>query len=216
MRVKDSVFKEFKLYAVTDIQQVNLDVLDRIDAAYRGGADIVQLRSKTVSDSELYYLGLKIREIADRYAKLFFVNDRVDLACAVAADGVHLGQEDLPLARVKEICIRAGQHLWIGKSTHSLEQALSAEKEGADYIGVGPVFATPTKAHYPAVGTGLVSEVAKAVKIPFVPIGGINEQNMESVLKAGARRVAFVRAIFQNRSVYEATKRLREKIEKFS
>jgi thiamine-phosphate pyrophosphorylase len=214
MNWKKQVFENFKLYAITDLKSPDPSWVEKIAAAFRGGADIVQLRSKTLSDRELYALGLQIRELANSYKKLFFVNDRLDLALAVEADGIHLGQEDLPIAAVRRICQQARYSLCIGKSTHSLEQAVAAEKEGANYVGVGPIFGTPTKPDYQPVGLGLIRKVQAAVKIPFVAIGGIDETNLASVLEAGASRIALVRAIFGAEDIYEAAKKLREQIEK--
>lgn len=207
MNWKNKVFKNFKLYVVTDIRGEDPSLLEKVEAAYRGGADIVQLRSKTLSDAALYRLGLKWRKIADRYRKLFFVNDRLDLALAVGADGVHLGQEDLPMKGVRKILARGP--LFIGRSTHSLEQALSAVKEGVDYIGVGPIFETPTKPTYCPVGLDLIRQVQKKVRIPFVCIGGIDPTNIREVLKAGASRVAVVRAVFGAGDVERATRELK-------
>jgi thiamine-phosphate pyrophosphorylase len=122
---------------------------------------------------------------------LFVVNDRLDVAMAVEADGVHLGQVDLPVA--------AARRLWpgriLGRSTHSLSQAVEAEREGADYLGVGPVFATPTKPGRPAVGLGYVGSAAAQVRVPWFAIGGIDTSNVAAVVSAGARRVAVVRAV---------------------
>ncbi|MDD5218763.1 MAG: thiamine phosphate synthase [Candidatus Omnitrophica bacterium] len=213
MNWKKTVFLNFNLYAVTDIPGPDARILDKIEQAYRGGADIVQLRSKALSDAELYRLGLAIRPLADRYQKLFFINDRVDLALACQADGVHLGQDDMPVGAARAMAERHGAEFWIGKSTHSIEQALEAAGEGADYIGVGPVYATPTKPGRPAVGLELVKAVSQKVKIPFVAIGGIHGQNIREVLAAGASRVAVVRAIFSSEDIYESTQRLRNKIE---
>ena len=216
MSWKKRAFENFKLYAVTDLQSESVEILKKIEAAYRGGADIVQLRSKMLSDQFLLGLGLKIRKMATHYRKLFFVNDRPDLAILTFADGIHLGQEDLSIRAVRGFAQRSGLPLWIGKSTHRLSQALAAVKEGADYIGVGPIFATPTKPDYPTTGPEFIRQISGRIKIPYVAIGGINETNMDEVLRAGARRVAVVRAIWGADNVYRATKELREKIENFS
>ena len=210
MNWKKAVFENFKLYAVTNIQAADTGVLQKIDAAYRGGADIVQLRTKHMTDRALMELGKEIRKIADRERKLFFVNDRLDIALGAAADGVHLGQDDLPVEDARRLCRRAGARMWIGKSTHSLEQATNAEKEGADYIGVGPVFETPAKPGRKPVGVDLVSQVSTRVRIPFVAIGGIDSTNIERVLAAGATRIAAVRAIFAASDPGEAARRLRQ------
>ena len=211
MNWKKSAFKNFKLYAVTDIRDEDPEILKKVEAAYRGGADIVQLRSKTLSDAALYRIGIQWRKIADRLRKLFFVNDRVELALRVEADGLHLGQDDLSLEELRKIV--AGRQLFVGRSTHSLEQALRGGEEGVDYIGVGPIFETPTKPAYKPVGLELIQEVKKRVQIPFVCIGGINPTNVREVVEAGGSRVAVVRAIFEAQDVLAATRELRQALE---
>lgn len=206
MNWKKRVFENFKLVAVTDLTDASPRTLRKIEQAYRGGADMVQLRTKVLSDADFYRLGVAAREIANRCRKLLFVNDRPDLALAIQADGVHVGQDDLPLESVRRILGR--NKIYVGRSTHSLRQALMAEKEGSDYIGVGPIFATPTKPHYRAVGFGLIRQVERRVRIPFVCIGGINAENLAAVLEAGAWRVAVVRAIFGAPDVYRAARQL--------
>lgn len=213
MNWKKKVFENFRLYAVTDLREEDPQIFEKVKAAYRGGADMVQLRSKNLSDRALYEIGLRFRKIADRFRKLFFVNDRVDLALAVGADGVHLGQEDLSMEGVRKIYPRGD--IFIGKSTHSLAQALQAQKEGADYIGVGPVFKTPTKPNYQPVGLELIRQVNKRVCIPFVCIGGIDPANIGEVLQAGGTRVAAVRAVFDAPNVYKAAQTFRTALEEY-
>ena len=210
---KEKVFKNFSLYAVTDLQSEGAEVLRKIEQAYRGGTDIVQLRSKMLSDAALIRLGLKIRKIATRQKKLFFINDRVDLALATGAEGVHLGQNDMPVCVARALARRAGRKLWIGRSTHSLSQALAAVKEGADYIGVGPVFATPTKPHAKSVGLKFVKQAAARIRIPWVAIGGIDLGNLQSARGAGATRVAVVRAIFAAKDPENAAREFKLQLE---
>ena len=213
MSSKKKLFENFNLYAVTDIQSYSPDILSKIDRAFQGGVGIVQLRSKHLTAKEMIRLGTKIREIARVHQKGFVVNDRVDIAIAVNADGVHLGQEDLPVSTAREMIQSMGASLCIGKSTHSLEQALAAEEEGADYVGVGPVFNTPTKPDYPPVGIELVKQVRAKIRVPFTAIGGINVTNMLEVLEGGAHGVAVVRAVFGSEDPFYAAKKLREKYE---
>ncbi len=213
MSWKEKVFQNFKLLAVTDLQSSSAAELDKIEAAYQGGADIVQLRSKKLTDGELYRLGIQMRGIADRYQKLYFVNDRLDIALATQADGIHLGQDDLPVFAAREICKKIGRSLWIGKSTHSIEQARQAILEKPDYIGVGPVFATPTKPGYRPAGIEYVRQAAEEFLIPFVAIGGIDSGNLKQVLEAGATRIAVVRAVFAAADAREATHQLKKEIE---
>lgn len=206
---KEKIFANFRLYAVTDLKSESEAMLRKIEAAYRGGADIVQLRSKTLSDAALIRIGLRIKTIAAKYQKLFFVNDRVDIALATGADGVHLGQDDMPVSVARNLLKQAGRKVWIGKSTHSLKQALAAVREGADYIGVGPVFATPTKPHAKSVGLKFVKQAAKNIRIPWVAIGGIDLGNIRDVAAAGATRVAVVRAVFSAQNSEIAAQKLK-------
>ncbi len=215
MNWKEKVFRNFKLYAVTDLKSASDVELRKVEAAYRGGVDIVQLRSKALSDADLYLMGVKIRKIADRHKKLFFVNDRPDIAVLVKADGVHLGQDDLSIDSVRKYFRKSNIRMWIGKSTHSLKQALDAQAEKVDYIGVGPVFETPTKPNYVPVGLRLIKKVSAAIRLPFVAIGGIDESNLETVLRSGAKRIAVVRAIFAQERIENAARRFCSKIEEF-
>ena len=211
---REKVFSDFQLYAVTDLQSEGIDGLRKIEQAYRGGADIVQLRSKMLSDAALIRLGLKIRKIAEKFRKLFFINDRVDLALVTGADGVHLGQDDMPVRMARRMVAQAGKKFWIGKSTHSLSQALAAVKETADYIGVGPVFATPTKPHAKSVGLKFVKQAAARIRIPWVAIGGIDRGNIADVTGAGATRIAVVRAIFAAKDPASAARELKLQLER--
>src|SRR5579872_2600562 len=182
-----------------------------VKAACEGGADVVQFRDKTLSWKERYEVAGQLRKICRNYQVLFIVNDAVDMALAVQADGVHLGQDDLPQAVAKELVQRGGvKDFLIGRSTHSLEQALQAEREGADYIGIGPVFSTPTKPTYDPVGLELLHQVTARVGTPHVAIGGIDAGNVEQVLAAGADRVAVVRAICGATPIFEACRALKQ------
>jgi thiamine-phosphate pyrophosphorylase len=210
---KEKVFEGFRLYAVTDLRVEGSDDLKKIEAAFRGGADIVQLRSKALTDAALIRLGCRIRKIAEKAHKLFFMNDRLDLALATGADGVHLGQEDMPILEARKLAQQVGRKLWIGKSTHSLKQAMAAVREGADYIGVGPVFATPTKPHVMSVGLRFVKQAAMKVRIPWVAIGGIDLGNICDVTAAGATRIAVVRAIFAAQDPASAARKLIHQME---
>jgi len=174
-----------RLYFICDITH-----LDALEPALRGGVDIFQLRDKDASDDELLRAAQHARSLCDRHGALFVLNDRPDLAVAVRADGVHLGQDDMPLEEARAI---VGPEMLIGRSTHSAEQIDHAH--GADYIGVGPVHATPTKLGRPAVGLDLVRHATACAAVPFFAIGGIDETNIGAVAAAGATRAAVVRAI---------------------
>ena len=207
---KKKVFEGFRLYAVTDLKIESPDVLKKIEQAYRGGTDIVQLRSKVLADAPLIRLGQRIKQIADKNRKLFFMNDRLDLALVTGAEGVHLGQDDMPVHVARRLAQQAGRKIWVGKSTHNMKQALAAVSEGADYIGVGPIFATPTKPHAKSVGLRFVRQAAARIRIPWVAIGGIDLGNIRDVTRAGAARVAAVRAIFGARDPEKAARLMKE------
>lgn len=170
-----------------------VDVLLRAAAQ---GVQMIQLRDKQSSSRQLIEKANQINtQLANIPQKVFFIiNDRPDIARLTGADGVHIGQEDMTVAQARQIL---GRPALVGKSTHALEQALAAYSDGADYIGVGPVWATPTKVGREAVGLDYVRQVAAQVRIPFVAIGGINLDNVDQVMAAGATCIAFVRATDQ-------------------
>jgi thiamine-phosphate pyrophosphorylase len=155
-----------------------------------GGARLLQLRWKDAPAGELVAIARQLRELTREAGALFFVNDRADLAALALADGVHLGQDDLPLAEARRL-LPAGA--WIGASTHDLSQAIAAERAGADYLGFGPLFATETKATgYSARGLERLAAVRAAVRLPIVAIGGIRQDSAASALAAGADAVAMI------------------------
>jgi len=174
--------------------------------ACKGGAKILQYREKRISRKEMLGIALKIREITRQTNTIFIVNDFIDIALLSGADGVHLGQDDIPISKARELTPKG---FIIGVSTHSLEQALEAEKQGADYIGSGPVFATPTKENYIPIGMSTLKEVLNAVQIPVVAIGGIDTDNIRELYDLGARNFAMVRAFQHNtRLVVEKVNKL--------
>lgn len=191
--MKKNLFANRHLYLVTNLKKHDPSIFKKADSALKGGADILQLRSKTLLDGAFLEIGEKLKKIAHSRRKLFIVNDRPHIAKLLKADGLHLGQDDLPIKEARKI---VGSRMIIGKSTHSLKQAVAAEKEEPDYIGVGPIYATPTKPNYKYVGLELIRQVSKKVKLPFVAIGGIDSNNVAEVVRSGARCVALVRAIF--------------------
>jgi thiamine-phosphate pyrophosphorylase len=166
-----------------------------LEAALRGGVDIVQLRIKDATDEHLVATGRRYAEVCAAHGALFVVNDRPDLVAEVDADGVHVGQDDMAVASARAI---VGPDLLIGLSTHSPEQVDAAGRVDVDYIGVGPVHETPTKPGRPAVGLELVRYAAAAGARPFFAIGGIDVGNVGAVAGAGAKRVAVVRALTQS------------------
>jgi thiamine-phosphate pyrophosphorylase len=213
MNWKQKVFNTFRLYAVTDLKDSKKNILKKIEKAYAAGVDIVQLRSKVLMDAELVRIGLEIRKIAHAQKKLFFVNDRLDIALALQADGLHIGQHDMPVSEVRKICKRCRVDLFLGKSTHSLTQAVRSAQEDVDYIGIGPIYATPTKKDYIPIGLSLINKVQSRVSKPCVAIGGIDHTTINDVLKSGAKRIAVVRAVFGSGDVSKAVRQLKRSIE---
>ena len=179
------------LYLVTSPSE---DLFNIVEAAIEGGLTLVQYRDKTADDSLRVQQAQKLCQICHQYGALFIVNDRVDLALAVDADGVHLGQEDMPIATARQLL---GPQRLIGRSTTNSEELQSAIQEGADYIGVGPVYETPTKVGKAAAGLDYIRYAAAHASVPWFAIGGIDVNNVNDVILAGAERVAVVRALME-------------------
>jgi thiamine-phosphate pyrophosphorylase len=172
-----------RLYLIT---AARADLAGFLEASVRGGVDIVQIRDKALSDGALLSVLETARDLTRRLGVPLVVNDRPDLALLVEADYVHVGQDDLPVAAVRRL------GLGVGQSTHA---APELDRTHADYAGVGPVYATPTKAGRPAVGLQLVAYAAKHARVPWFAIGGVDVSNVSDVVAAGAKRIAVVRAI---------------------
>lgn len=191
--------KNFRLYAITGEQfHPGRDLIEVMEEAILGGVDIIQLRDKKSGKDELLRKAKALRELTRRHGVTFIVNDHIDIALEADADGVHLGQGDMPLPEARKI---VGDKI-IGISTHAIEEALLAERQGADYIGVGPVFPTKTKEDVVApVTVSYVREVAQRIRIPFVAIGGIKLHNVDEVIRAGATRICAVSEIVGSRDV---------------
>ncbi|MEA2214124.1 MAG: thiamine-phosphate pyrophosphorylase [Solirubrobacteraceae bacterium] len=174
--------------------------------ALAGGVDIVQLRIKHGSDEEILTAARRFRAVCDEHGALLIINDRPDLAVAVGADGVHVGQDDISVAAARAA---VGPERLVGLSTHTAAQVDAANQAGIDYIGVGPVHATPTKPGRPAVGLDLVRHAAVHSSVPFFAIGGVDPGTVAAVREAGARRVAVVRALSQARDPQATARELR-------
>jgi thiamine-phosphate pyrophosphorylase len=177
-----------------------------LEAALRGGVDIVQLRIKQGADEAVLSAAGRFKQACERHGALFIVNDRPDLALAVDADGVHVGQDDASVADARAV---VGAERLVGLSTHSPAQIDAAD---ADYIGVGPVYATPTKPGRQAVGLGLVRHAASHAAMPFFAIGGIGAAEASAVREAGARRIAVVRALTEADDPERTARRLRARV----
>ncbi len=198
----------FELYAVTDRDLLgNTSEVQAARLCYEGGADVVQLRAKNVDGRELLAVAKEMQKIAEEYCKFFIVDDRVDVAVLAGADGVHIGQSDIPVAEARRIC---GDDMIIGVSVSTVEEAVKAVEDGADYLGIGPIFSTKTKADAgDALGLDAIYDIRKAVDVPVVGIGGINKGNLLDVLHAGADGVAVVSAIMAQKDIKAATHELK-------
>lgn len=197
-----------RLYLITGDRGDEVETARIVEAALEGGASVIQLRKKSMPMAEQYRLALALRILTREHEALLIINDHADLAIAADADGVHLGQDDLPPAAVRSL--PGFEARLIGRSTHSFAQAQLAVHDGADYVAVGPVYPTPTKEGRPAVGTALVSRVAGIIDRPWVAVGGIELDNVATVVDAGAAAVAVVRAVYDAADPAEAARRLHE------
>jgi len=196
-----SVLSECRLYGILDLGYVEARDTARIVAQMiEGGVDLIQLRGKNKSIEELVELSKELHELTAKSATPLIVNDYAEVASSTPAEGVHVGQDDdsIEIARQK-----AGREILIGKSTHSLEQARVAQREGADYIGFGPIFATPTKPDYAPIGLENIRRVHAEVNLPIFCIGGINVDNLQSVIDAGAKRVVMVSALLKAHNIVD-------------
>ncbi|MGB9715612.1 MAG: thiamine phosphate synthase [Thermodesulfovibrionales bacterium] len=179
---------------ITDPVLSNLSFEDMARKVLEGGVRWIQYRDKFKTRREIFEEALRLRRLTTEYNAIYIVNDYVDIAYCAEADGVHLGQDDLPLKEARKI---VGKKKIIGLSTHNLAQAIEAEKEGADYIGFGPVFKTTTKDAGKPKGLEILQEVKAKVKIPVVAIGGINLENIMSVLSTGVDAIAVASGILK-------------------
>jgi thiamine-phosphate pyrophosphorylase len=176
------------------------DVVRVAEAMIDGGVDLIQLRGKQRFVDELVDLAVQLHELTFRCSTPLIVNDHAEIAAKVPVEGVHVGQDDdsIDVARTK-----TGRNILVGKSTHNFEQALAAQHEGADYIGFGPIFATPTKPDYQPIGLKQVESVHRNVALPIFCIGGIKIDNLERVIAAGARRIAIVSGLLKAPDIAE-------------
>lgn len=194
-----------RLYTILDLGYIAID--DAEDVANKlieGGADVVQVRGKNLDTDKLRELAEQLHRLTSAAGVPLIINDHPEIARDVPLEGLHLGQDDLPIAAAREIVRR--ENCWIGKSTHSLAQATAAVAEGADYIGFGPLFATPTKPDYQPIGTDDIRRVHELVQLPIFCIGGIKLENLPQVLAAGAKRVVIVSGLLQSANIAASTR----------
>lgn len=203
--------EESLLYGILDTGYVSPADLARIAAEMiEGGVDIIQLRAKRFIPEDVQWFAEQIHPVTSAAKIPFVVNDFPEVAAEIGAEGVHLGQEDMAVDRAREL---AGYRTMIGKSTHSIAQAMAAAAEDIDYIGFGPLFATPTKPLYPPIGVQEIRTVHEMVKKPIFCIGGIKLDNLGAVIEAGARRVVIVSGILKADDIRGYCRKVKELLE---
>lgn len=194
------------LYAVTDRTWLgDQTLIEQVEETLKGGATFIQLREKDMAFEDFVEEAKAIKKLTDAYQVPFVINDAVEVALAVDADGVHVGQDDMDACELRK---RIGDKI-IGVSADTVELALKAEADGADYIGVGAIYSTATKTDADVVAFETIAEICQSVDIPVVAIGGLNETNILSLKGTGVDGVALVSAIFSNEDIVTATKELR-------
>lgn len=203
---------DYTLYLVTDANlSRGRSLREVVEAAILGGVTVVQYREKSASTRRMIDEALELRDLCRRYSVPFIVDDRVDVALAVEADGVHVGQDDMPASLARRLI---GHDKILGVSAENMEQALAAQADGADYIGASPIFATPTKPDAPPpIGVAGLLQMARTCPLPIVAIGGLNATNAGSMIRAGAAGVAVVSAIVGADDVQAAASELRHVID---
>lgn len=196
-----SALSECRLYGIIDLGYIGeSDAASVAEQMIEGGVDLIQLRGKGKSLDELAGYAACLHQLTAKFSTPLIVNDRAEIAGQLPVEGVHVGQDDDPIEVARRKARRA---VLIGKSTHSIEQALAAQHEGADYIGFGPIFATPTKPDYPPIGLSDIRRVHAEISLPIFCIGGINIDNLQSVIDAGAKRVVMVSALLKAHSIVD-------------
>ena len=197
-----------RLYGILDLAYVEpVNVAGVARQMIAGGVDIIQLRAKRQPVDEIAALGADLHAITQGAGVPLVINDYPEIARQISAEGVHVGQDDLSIAEAREI---AGPDCFVGKSTHSVEQAAQALSDGADYIGFGPLFATPTKPEYTPIGLNDIRQVHQRVEVPIFCIGGIKLRNLPEVAAAGARRIVIVSELLQAADIAQYVRTARE------
>ena len=208
---KEQLREQMLLYAVTDRHWLNGQMLyEQVEEALKGGATFIQLREKDLTEEEFLEEAKKIQQLCKKYRVPFIINDNVKLAKEIDADGVHVGQSDMEALDVRA---QLGEDKIIGVSARTVEQALLAEKHGADYLGVGAVFQTGTKTDAREVEHSVLKEICTKVDIPVVAIGGITQDNVKELSGSGINGVAVISAIFAQKDIETATAKLKKCVE---
>lgn len=201
---------DYKLYLVTDrTNKTDKEFLNIIEEAIKGGVTVVQIREKDADTLEFYNISNKVKEICSKYNVPLIINDRIDIALAIDADGVHIGQSDMPIKIARKLI---GNDKILGISAHNLEEATDAEENGADYLGVGAIFSTSTKKDANDVSIDTLKEITSNVDIPTVAIGGINLDNVEKLKDTNISGISVVSAIMNAENPKIASENLLRKI----
>lgn len=201
-----------RLYAVTDRAWVGEQTLmEQVEDALKGGATCIQLREKELEDEKFLEEAMEMKGLCAKYQVPFIINDNVEIAVKCKADGIHVGQSDMEAGRVRDV---VGENMIVGVSAQTVDQAIAAEKAGADYLGVGAVFNTTTKLDASEVSLETLKEICETVSVPVVAIGGISKSNMMELAGSGVDGVALVSAIFASKDIENECKELRALSEK--
>jgi len=202
-------FSDVKLYVIISSNLAKKPVLETLWDVVKGGADAVQLREKTMSDSNFLVIAREFKKITSRSKTIFIVNDRAEIAKKVDADGLHIGQSDMDISCARKI---VGDNKIVGISTHAILQARKAQQDGADYISAGPLFYTETKSYEPPVGLDYLKQVKREITIPFVAIGAITLDNIDELLDAGGNAVAICSAIICTDNIMQTTRSFKNQL----
>lgn len=200
----------YRLYLVTDRDLLkNGDLCTAVEQAIKGGATLVQLREKDITTLDFYNTAVEIKKITDKYNIPLIINDRMDIALAVGAAGIHVGQSDMPCSIIRKVI---GNRMLLGVSASTIEEAIKAEKDGADYLGIGAVFPTATKDDAKKVSIELLKKIKESVNIPVVAIGGINEKNVSLLRPANIDGIAVISCILGKENIKQASENLNKLI----
>lgn len=181
---------DWSLYAILDKEYGKGRSLTKLaEDAIQGGADVIQLRNKISTSDEFYADALKVKEVTQHFGVPLVINDRLDIALAAEADGVHLGQDDLPFAEARKLI---GEQMLLGASVHNLEEFALALESKPDYLGIGTIYPSPSKSGLQSVGVGIIQQIRSKTTLPLIAIGGITVENLEPVIEAGADGVAVI------------------------
>lgn len=202
--------QDARLYGIVDLGYVTAENVERMtDQLCVGGVDVLQLRAKKLAPQEIERLARLMLPITRSHGVPLVINDHLEVAAAIGSEGVHVGQDDDAVARARAV---VGPSCFVGKSTHSLAQAVAAQAEGADYIGFGPLYATGTKPDYVPIGLNDITEVHRRVTLPIFCIGGVNAARLDEIITAGARRVVVVSAFLQAGDVSAEVRTLKKRL----